>query len=214
MPRERAVTFDLFGTLVDRPERALSADVVAAALETEGVDVPAGFEAAYGAPTGETDPNREVPLTTHVARTLAASGAATVAPTRIEAALHTLCQPPPAPRSAADAAIRRAASIGPVGVVSDCSIPGLVEQTLQASELPVGDIDVIVTSVDVGWRKPHPVPFATAAEALGVHPTAMIHVGDDPVADRGIETLGGRFVFVDDDGLSPVFRQLEADPWS
>lgn len=38
--------------------------------------------------------------------------------------------------------------------------------------------DVIVSSWELGWRKPHRAPFETALAALGVEPHEAAHVGD------------------------------------
>ena len=38
--------------------------------------------------------------------------------------------------------------------------------------------DVIVSSWELGWRKPHRVPFETALRTLGVEPHETVHVGD------------------------------------
>ena len=43
--------------------------------------------------------------------------------------------------------------------------------------------DALVISAEVGWEKPHPSIFLHAAASLGVPPSTMLHVGDDPVLD-------------------------------
>ncbi|MCC6267408.1 MAG: HAD family hydrolase [Dehalococcoidia bacterium] len=49
----------------------------------------------------------------------------------------------------------------------------------QVQHLGLPDVfDVIVSSWELGWRKPHPIPFRTALRALGVEPHETAHVGD------------------------------------
>lgn len=43
--------------------------------------------------------------------------------------------------------------------------------------------DAVITSVEVGWRKPHPAIYATALSALGVTAGAAAFVGDTYAAD-------------------------------
>jgi putative hydrolase of the HAD superfamily len=51
--------------------------------------------------------------------------------------------------------------------------------------------DVVVVSGEVGWCKPHPAPFRTALEALGVAPERALYVGDNWHADvQGSKRLG------------------------
>jgi FMN phosphatase YigB (HAD superfamily) len=41
----------------------------------------------------------------------------------------------------------------------------------------------VVTSLDVGFRKPHAAMFQAAAEAAGCHPSACVMVGNSEVND-------------------------------
>jgi HAD superfamily hydrolase (TIGR01509 family) len=53
----------------------------------------------------------------------------------------------------------------------------------------------IVTSSDIGWRKPHPLAFEAALAALGAPPTATVMVGNDLVADiAGAKAMGMRTI--------------------
>lgn len=46
-------------------------------------------------------------------------------------------------------------------------------------ELGLPDVfDVIVSSWELGWRKPHPAPFEAAIRALSVEPGEAVHIGD------------------------------------
>jgi HAD superfamily hydrolase (TIGR01509 family) len=44
-------------------------------------------------------------------------------------------------------------------------------------------VDAVVFCTDVGWRKPHPMPFRRALDILGVQAKEAVFVGDDPVWD-------------------------------
>lgn len=43
--------------------------------------------------------------------------------------------------------------------------------------------DTVVTSFEVGWRKPHPSIYTTALNELGIAPAAAVFVGDTYEAD-------------------------------
>ncbi|MCX7867339.1 HAD-IA family hydrolase [Limisphaera sp. VF-2] len=53
---------------------------------------------------------------------------------------------------------------------------------LRALRLESG-FDVIVVSAEIGFAKPSPSIFLHAADALGLPPDQILHVGDEPVAD-------------------------------
>lgn len=58
--------------------------------------------------------------------------------------------------------------------------------------------DEIVSSADVGYRKPDPAIFEIALERLGVSSGACLHVGDLPEADgRGAVAAGMKPVIID-----------------
>lgn len=58
-------------------------------------------------------------------------------------------------------------------------------------------IDAIVTSIDVGWRKPHPAMFESALARLGVEAEAAVMVGNSRLADIApAKRLGMRAVAV------------------
>ncbi|OUO90336.1 HAD family hydrolase [Gordonibacter sp. An230] len=58
--------------------------------------------------------------------------------------------------------------------------------------------DAVAASAALGCRKPDPVIFETACTALGVPPSAAVHVGDRPDADGdGASAAGIRPVIVD-----------------
>jgi HAD superfamily hydrolase (TIGR01509 family) len=63
--------------------------------------------------------------------------------------------------------------------------------------LDPNEFDVVVSSVDIGVRKPDPRSFRAVAGLLGADVTDVIHVGDSPRTDGGVVTAGGRFVQID-----------------
>ena len=191
-----AVSFDLFGTLVtvDVPEDPAAA--VARELATRGVAVPDDFGVAYRERHVDSPDGAEVPLPAHVGVALASRG---VHPSDNAArrAVVAAFDPDVERRDGALEAIAAAGDQGPVGLLSNCSVPELVSRTLTRAGLR-GEFDAVVTSVGCGWRKPDPRAFEAIAGRLGVPVDALVHVGDDPVTDGGVTDVGGRFVDVRD----------------
>jgi FMN phosphatase YigB (HAD superfamily) len=183
-----AVSFDLFGTLVavDRP--ADPATAVGRELNAQGVALPEDWTAAYRTPQVDVPDGGEVSLVDHVR---AIVGEETDAGT-IEQALLEAFDPDVRTRTGARRAVSAAAARGPVGVLSNCSVPGLVARTLDRSALDPRRFDTVVASVDVGWRKPHPHAFDAVADRLGVDAGELLHVGDDPRTDGGATGAGAR----------------------
>ncbi|MFC5278837.1 HAD family hydrolase [Halorubrum rubrum] len=205
-----AVTFDLFGTLVDVEYPTDPAEVVARELESRDVAVPDDWHVAYGERHADAPEGAEVPLPAHVAAALDSRGVA--APDNVvRHAVVAAFDPDVTRREDALEAVRAAAEGGPVGICSNCAVPELVPRTLIRAGLR-GEFDAVTTSVGCGWRKPHPKAFEAAAEALGVVPSALVHVGDDPATDGGIVDVGGRFLDVTEIPLDAIGGELEAEP--
>lgn len=180
-----AVSFDLFGTLVavDRP--ADPAAAVADALDARGIDVPEEWASIYAEPRQEAEPGREYSLVEHISAVLRDRTDSDFSTDGVHAAvLHAFDSPVPI-REGAASAIDAAAAIGPVGIWSNCAVPGLVERTLARSALDPDRFVAVVTSFDCGWRKPHQKSFGVIADAIGTAPAEMVHVGDDPDTDGG-----------------------------
>ena len=205
-----AVTFDLFGTLVDVEYPVDPAEAVARELESRDVSVPDDWHVAYGERHVEAPAGAEVPLPAHVARALDSRGV-DVAQNVARHAVVAAFDPDATRRDGALKAVRGAAERGPVGLLSNCAVPELVPRTLIRAGLR-GEFDAVTTSVGCGWRKPHPSAFEAAADALGVDPPTLVHVGDSPDADGGVAAVGGRFVDVTETPLSGVVAELEAEP--
>ncbi|MFB6270992.1 MAG: HAD family hydrolase [Halobacterium sp.] len=195
-------SFDLFGTLVDASRPSDPAEAVAAALDARGVTVPDDWTAAYREPHADVPAGAERALSSHVRDALASRGVG--APTEVvrEATLAAFDQPVRR-RDGALAAIEAAREAGRVAVLSNCSVPGLVERALDRAAL-AGEFDAVETSVDCGWRKPDERAFEAVADALDAELNELVHVGDDPRTDGGVEAVGGRAVLVADTPLVDV----------
>jgi FMN phosphatase YigB (HAD superfamily) len=204
-----ALSFDLFGTLVDveRPENP--ATRVAASLRERGVRPPADFEAAYRTAHVEAPPGAEVSLPTHVAAALRSRGVSAddaVVREAVTAAFDAAVRT----ESGASEAVRAAAERGPVACLSNCSVPGLASRALERSGVDPAAFDAVVTSLDCGYRKPDRRAFEAVLGRLGADVASLVHVGDDPRTDGGVSVLGGRFVDVSDVALATLARRLRA----
>jgi FMN phosphatase YigB (HAD superfamily) len=205
-----AVSFDLFGTLVDADRPAAPWGAVADALAECDVRVPDDWEAAYRTSHREYDRGREAPLDEHVRLALSSRDVDVTEETAREAVLAAF-DAPVRVRDGARPALRAAAERGPVGICSNCSVPGLVERTLERAGLAdavPGGFDAVVTSVDCGWRKPHPEIFAATADELGVPLADLVHVGDDARTDGGAGRVGAQSVLLEDTSLQTVAERL------
>ena len=58
-------------------------------------------------------------------------------------------------------------------------------------------LDALVFSTELGWLKPHPAPYRTAAQRLGLSAQTLVMVGDDWKVDvRAAQRLGLRAVWL------------------
>ncbi len=186
------VSFDLFGTLVATERSGAPAAAVARELTARDVSVPADWSEAYTEAHFEWTDGAECSLVDHVTAALESRDCGGPPGVIAEAVLAAFTAPVET-REGAHAAIAAASERGPVAVCSNCSVPGLVELTLERSTISTSVFDAVVTSVDCGWRKPSPAIFEETAVALGCSLTNLVHIGDDPRTDRGIVDCGGRF---------------------
>jgi putative hydrolase of the HAD superfamily len=91
-----------------------------------------------------------------------------------------------------------------LAVVSNTHDTGIVPHHLEAMGI-LPAFDVVITSVDIGWRKPHPAIYSTALDALGIGATAAVFVGDTYGPDYvGPERAGIRAFLIDPDHRTPV----------
>jgi len=200
-------SFDCFGTLVDAQRPDAPAAAVADALADRGVRVPDDWPAAYREPHAEMAEGAERPLPDHVADALASRGVDADPATVREATVDAFDRPVQR-REGALAAVEAARDRGPVAVLSNCSVPGLVERALAGAGL-AGEFDAVVASVDCGWRKPDGRAFRAVAEALDADPGSLVHVGDDPDADGSVEAVGGQAILLTETDLREVPDELE-----
>lgn len=203
-----AVSFDLFGTLVDVDIPADPAAVVARELRARDVAVPDDFAVAYGETHIDAPEGAEVPLPAHVSAALRSRGVS-VPNNAARRAVIAAFDPTVRTREGAVAAVEAARDYGPVGVLSNCSVPELVGRTFVRSAFDYREFDSIVTSVGCGWRKPAPQAFEVAADGLGVEVGELVHVGDSPATDGGIVEVGGTFVDVNEVPLSELPAWLD-----
>lgn len=211
----RAVTFDLFGTLVTARRPDDPATAVAAELEERGVAVPPDWSEAYATPLICVEPGEELPLPEHVRAVLAENSDLPDTPTKrgtdgkdpIAAAVKAAFDRPVTRRDGALGVIQAARECGPVGLLSNCSVPGLVEQTIEQTGLE-SQFDAVFASVDLGVRKPDARAFEAVAKRLGVPTEDLVHVGDDPRTDGGVDRVGGRALLLEDLTLDEITAQL------
>jgi putative hydrolase of the HAD superfamily len=91
-----------------------------------------------------------------------------------------------------------------LAVVTNTHDAALVPAHLAAMGLSDA-FDAVVTSVEVGWRKPHPRIYQAALDALDSEPTAAVFVGDTYLADYdGPRRVGIRAYLIDPDRTAPV----------
>lgn len=213
-----AISFDLFGTVVDVPYPTDPAAAVATELERRGITVPDDWRDAYIESHIEAPDGREVPLPAHVDAALKSRGvdvtqATSENGTPIRQAVLAAFDSDVSTRERAVESVEAAADRGPVGILSNCSVPELVHRTLARSELDRELLDVVVSSVDCGWRKPHRRAYDAVATRLEVPLSRLIHVGDDPRTDGGGADVGVTTVLIDDVPLRELPAALEGCGW-
>ena len=232
----RAVSFDLFGTLVDVTRPDDPATAVATALRDRGVAVPADWQRRYRTPQVAAEPGAEVSLYEHVYEALQpaadagnsaeataeANGRPSPDPkadsrpnpdrTAVEAAVDDAFDPTVETRPNARRVVRELGERLPVMILSNSAVPGLVDLAIERSALDPDDFDAIVSSVDCGWCKPDARAFETVAGKIDVGVDHLLHVGDDPATDGGITDAGGRFVDVGDGKLEQIPALVEEEP--
>ncbi len=67
--------------------------------------------------------------------------------------------------------------------------------------------DIILTSVDVGYRKPHAAGFSALLNAFKIPPSHMIYVGDEQKDIAGANALGVVSALIDRNGAPPDWGQ-------
>jgi HAD superfamily hydrolase (TIGR01509 family) len=88
-----------------------------------------------------------------------------------------------------------------VGVVTNSIFPGHLLRTNLTRLGIAGYIDSLVTSVDVGFGKPHPAPYQRALAELDLAPHEAIFIGDREETDiAGARAAGMRAVLLERTG--------------
>jgi putative hydrolase of the HAD superfamily len=99
-----------------------------------------------------------------------------------------------------------------LAVVSNTNQAGLVEGHLAAMGID-RYLDAVVTSVEIGWRKPHPAIYAAALTRLRIPPAGAVFAGDTYEADYAGPVAAGMTAFLIDPGRRhdiPDARRLES----
>ncbi len=216
------VSFDLFGTLVDVDQSSDPAAAVASALSDRDVGVPDDWASAYRERHIDAPEGAAVPLPAHVSAALTSRGVDATG-TAVRRAVIAAFDPVVETRPGAVAAVRAAAAHGPVGVLSNCSVPHLVARVLTRSAVDRDLLDATVTSIGCGWRKPDQRAYEAAATALDAPLENLWHVGDDPrtdgrVLDResttdGSDAAGPTHVLLEDVSLPELPAYMEGRAW-
>jgi HAD superfamily hydrolase (TIGR01509 family) len=88
------------------------------------------------------------------------------------------------------ALLERLASRFLLGLLSNYPSGLAIRQSLDQTGI-ARHLKAIVVSGEVGFIKPHPLPFQTILGELGVDPSEVVHVGDNWLADvQGAKRLG------------------------
>jgi len=93
----------------------------------------------------------------------------------------------------------------PIGILSDTAYG--MPTRLYAPDLALldGQIDVVLTSVDVGHRKPSPIGFLQLAKQLGVDPAAMVYIGDEDKDIIGAQAVGMLAIYLNRTGSTETY---------
>lgn len=200
--RPRAITFDFWMTLFQDASGPIRQELRIRA-----------FMDAVGTPEAETRAAFEewprVFYRTHIheQRTLTPRDAVDIAGrilgvTIEERVAHTLAENfataildhPPEPIEGALEAVAKAAERLPVGIISDTAIsPGRCLRSILERHGLDRHFGVLTFSDEVGVAKPQRPMFLRTAEALGVAPGDILHIGDlEPTDIMGIQGVGGQ----------------------
>lgn len=84
-----------------------------------------------------------------------------------------------------------------LAVVTNTHHPSLVPEHLDAMGVSP-HLEVVITSVEVGWRKPHPAIYRAALEAMQADPATSTFVGDTRIPDYdGPREMGMHALLID-----------------
>jgi putative hydrolase of the HAD superfamily len=108
--------------------------------------------------------------------------------------------------------VARLASRFRLAVVSNTNQASLVHGHLAAMGID-RQLDAVVTSVEVGWRKPHPAIYARALRLLAIPAASAVFAGDTYEADYAGPVAAGMTAFLIDPGRRhaiPAARRLDS----
>jgi len=81
-----------------------------------------------------------------------------------------------------------------LGIVSNFTVSGGIEELLEYHNI-IQYFDCIITSVNEGWRKPHPQIYTSAINKVSLLPQEILFIGDNYICDyegpkkQGLNTI-------------------------
>jgi putative hydrolase of the HAD superfamily len=98
-----------------------------------------------------------------------------------------------------------------LGVVSNFMVMNGIEELLESNGI-ISHFESVVTSISLGWSKPHPIIYKKALDNFAVQSDEAIFVGDDFINDYITpEKLGMKPVFLDRYGRHPEITSRITD---
>lgn len=204
----RALTIDLFGTLVDFSIERDETPLVRELLAEAGIDRPAEDVLAVWVQASLAERGRRPFRTVHEALVAGAREAArelegAIEPERWADALEQLWIERPLRPDALEA-LARASQAGVRRAIVTNLDRHVLDAVLDRTGLDA-HVDAAVCSEDARAYKPHPRPFRTALAEIGALPDDAVHVGDNPGEDRaGARATGMQCRIVDPQAVNLV----------
>jgi len=98
-----------------------------------------------------------------------------------------------------------------LGIVSNITYSPALWKTLERFDI-VNLFDVVITSVDVGWRKPSPKIFKKALQSLNVLASETVFVGDELDHDvEGAQKVGMRTILLKKKSIEDTPSKVKPD---
>ncbi len=150
-----------------------------------------------------------------LARALQALGAECEAE-RLQAVRRAMCAPAVPGITLFPGAHELLASIRDLGlrciVLSNVQVRGATEYRRDFADLGIAQFfDGVITSLDVGFRKPHPAMFQAGLDAAGCSAAACVMVGDSEIKDiEPAQALGMRAIRVSIEQPPPATTRADA----
>lgn len=215
MQRPRHVFLDFFGTLVayNPSRRAQDHRGSHSLLELFDIDLTyADFLDAWGTVFSELDARSDVDdsefsmiegatlfIERHARRPATSAEAASLVETYMSEWNHGVVDIPGVREM-----LEALSGVVELTVVTNTHSPRLVPDHLARMGVDHLITDVI-TSVEVGWRKPHETIYREALDRIGACVTESVFVGDTLAADHtGPRALGMRALLIDPTGEQPI----------